>query len=510
MSGSVGGSVITNLKPEKMEVRYSAARIAKGAPRESGSHWYKVTGSVTLGEVEVSRLKTRTGIDYPVGYYRICLALKTDSEKIARVRVEDIKNACAIGADASLWQQLQENLPTKTFNFFAFASGFESAIPSPEGKSLIKKATWLDLRRNFISHIDRLISLGLVRLTSKQSYESTLRRFDEFIIETNLPYISQITESVIVEQFKPWRKVQILKSKNAGKNAERIKLDLTILRSVFNFDGPKMKTRARAWYASGFQPFENPVPKIEKDQKPGAFPEERTMPFGEDDQNRLRQEAAKMSYKDSRNQKYTLKHGSYLLAFELLLHTGLRRSDAMTMTWRQVRTDLGMVVLRTKKNGQEVMIRIHKDLLPALKSEYARQTKDGKPPKLSDCVLLNPETGNPYSRSGLNRSLGSLGDRLNIEEVRPHRFRCTFAVECLLKGLDVHRTAEYLGDTVKTVVEHYLPMSNALSQQAGDILDRDLPATRPAVTVEPAAPDTNLMLETGRRDNSVTARAWTN
>jgi integrase len=108
----------------------------------------------------------------------------------------------------------------------------------------------------------------------------------------------------------------------------------------------------------------------------------------------------------TKKKKYTLKHGSYLLAFELLLHTGVRRSDAVTMTWRQVRTDLGMVVLRTKKNGQEVMIRIHKDLLPALKSEYARQAKDGKPPKMSDCVLLNPETGRPYSRSGLNRSLG--------------------------------------------------------------------------------------------------------
>jgi hypothetical protein len=47
-------------------------------------------------------------------------------------------------------------------------------------------------------------------------------------------------------------------------------------------------------------------------------------------------------------------------------------------------------------------------------SEYTRQTKDGKPPKMSDCVLLNPETGRPFSRSGLNRSLGSLGNRLNI------------------------------------------------------------------------------------------------
>jgi hypothetical protein len=107
-----------------------------------------------------------------------------------------------------------------------------------------------------------------------------LRRFDEFIIETKLSFVSQITESVIVEQFKPWHKIPILKSKNAGKNAERIKLDLTILRSVFNFDGPKMKTRARSWSDAGFQPFENPVPKIEKDQKPGAIPEERTMPFG--------------------------------------------------------------------------------------------------------------------------------------------------------------------------------------------------------------------------------------
>jgi site-specific recombinase XerD len=129
-----------------------------------------------------------------------------------------------------------------------------------------------------------------------------------------------------------------------------------------------------------------------------------------------------------------------------------------------------------------VKIPIHNDLFPVLRAEYERQTKVlGSRPKDASPVLLNPETGDPYSRSGLNRALEGWSRRTEIDEVRPHRFRCTFAVHCLLKGLDVRRVATLLGEKVQTVVDHYLPMSEALAQQAADILNRPVPAVRRAL-----------------------------
>lgn len=64
-----------------------------------------------------------------------------------------------------------------------------------------------------------------------------------------------------------------------------------------------------------------------------------------------------------------------------------------------------------------------------------------------------------------DRALIPLGKRLGIQDVRPHRFRCSFAVDALLKGASVKQIAEWLGDKPETVSAHYLPMSEAMSEQ---------------------------------------------
>lgn len=71
---------------------------------------------------------------------------------------------------------------------------------------------------------------------------------------------------------------------------------------------------------------------------------------------------------------------------------------------------------------------------------------------------------------------------------------------CLLKGLDVRRVASLLGNTVQTVVDHYLPVSEALAQQAADILNRPVPAARRTL-----AP-----VQTDRRDSAESIKAWRN
>lgn len=485
--------MITNLKAEKIEVRYSAKRIAAGAPRETGSFWYKVTGSVNLSDTEAARLTEKLGRPHKAGYNRVVLALNTDSERMAIARVEDITKACAIGADSPLWHQLEEHLPRTTFKFFAHAVGFESVVPSPIIKST-KKATWIDLQENYLAYLN-------VRDTSKKGYISSLSRFAEFLREKGLSRVNAIN-NVVIADFCPWRKAQIKKRKNAGKNGERLKFDLVVLRAAFNFEGRKKDIRRKAWLNAGFPVPENPVPETGKDGKPGAKPEKRKMPYSEADLKRLRKIAADSTYTSSSGQQYVLKHGVYSLAFELLLHTGIRREDACVLTWKSIQFDHNMIVFRAGKNTSDIEIPIHEDLLPALEAEYARQTKaNGTAPASTACVLLNPETGDPYSRSGLNRALTHLGERLTpaIKDAQPHRFRVTFAVQSILKGLDVYRVAKMLGDTVDTVTKHYLPMAHAMMQQAADILNRPVPASQRIPTVE-----------TRRRDSTEPIQAWRN
>lgn len=99
--------------------------------------------------------------------------------------------------------------------------------------------------------------------------------------------MDQITD-VVIADFELWRKVQIKTRKNAGKNGERAKFDLVVLRAAFNFEGRKKVVRRKAWLTSGFSIPENPVPATDKKNKPGAHPEDPTQPFSDDELDLLR------------------------------------------------------------------------------------------------------------------------------------------------------------------------------------------------------------------------------
>jgi integrase len=159
------------------------------------------------------------------------------------------------------------------------------------------------------------------------------------------------------------------------------------------------------------------------------------------------------------------------LAFELLLRTGLRRCDAATLRWEHIRFDLagGMIRVSAKKNGEDIFMPTHSELAPLLRAEKARRN-----PRQDETGLLNPLTGQAYDSDGkgLYRRMLALGERLGILKVRPHRFRCSFAVDALLKGATPLQISEWLGDTVETVVAHYLPLSTAMSAGTRSTLER--------------------------------------
>jgi len=130
----------------------------------------------------------------------------------------------------------------------------------------------------------------------------------------------------------------------------------------------------------------------------------------------------------------------------------------------------GMLQVSARKNGEPIFMPIHKGLAPLLRAEKARRN-----PSENETVLVSPDNGKPYDINGkrLYARLMALGKRVGINKVRPHRFRCNFAVDALLKGANVNQIAEWLGDTTETVAKHYLPISTAMSESTRNILDRD-------------------------------------
>ena len=268
---------------------------------------------------------------------------------------------------------------------------------------------------------------------------------DAFLALRGITLLSEITDEVIVEDFQPWRKSSIIAKTNAGKEAKRLQSDLVHLSAAWNF-----ARKDKAWGKLGFAPAVNPFPAIKKDNKPGANPERETLPFNATELQKL----------------YSLSDGE-TLSIRLLRHTGLRRSDATQLTWKEVDLDSEFIARKAQKNEAIVRIPIHSELLSLLYEEYSRRN-----PRPTETVLLNPETGNALTPKALYRRLQSLGTRIGVDDVRPHRFRDTFAVDALMKTGSLKMVAAWLGDTVETVAAHYSPIVDAMQEQAREALER--------------------------------------
>jgi integrase len=409
---------------------------------------------------------------------RIRWSLGTKKQGEAQNRADWIVRCISEGADSSVWPTLKNVLPARTFEMLAKLVGYAPVVEVPK-----VVPTWVDLRASYVTALDAKIVNGDFSESSKRNYLQTLKEFDSFVGFRGLSKLASINEET-VSDFKLWRKKSILAKSNSGKECKRLSFDLTVLRAVWNH------TNSKSWLKAGFQSIENPWPVMTKENKPGAKPEDRTQPFSGVELAKMRTAAAAKTFTDSQNREYKLEHGSDLLAFELLLRTGLRRCDCATLLWKNVNLETNMLSVRARKNSEEILMPIHSALASVLRSEKSRRN-----PSPMDTVLLNPLTGEAYDADGrgLYRRMSAIGERLNIEETRPHRFRCTFAVDSLLKGAKESEVARLLGDTVDTIVKHYLPMCDALSQSTRETLERDgIEITKDAPTI----------IRIGRKENA--------
>lgn len=389
------------------------------------------------------------------GDERIRWSLGTKKAGEAEIRKDWIVRCVSEGLESSLWPTLKDVLPARTFELLSKLMGYMPVTVAPKFE-----AAWQNLRDSYVTVLDAKILDGDFSESSKQNYSQSLKEFDTFVVSRGLSKLADINEDV-VSDFKTWRKKSILAKKNSGKECKRLSFDLTVLRAVWNH------TNSKPWLRAGFSPVENVWPKMSKENKPGAKPEESTQPFTGTELSRMREAAAAKTYTDSQNRVYKLEHGTDLLAFELLLRTGLRRCDAATLTWKAVKGD--MLHVKARKNENEILMPIHSVLATALRVEQSRRN-----PSDSDTVLVNPLTGESYDTKGkgLYRRMSAIGERLGIEETRPHRFRCTFAVDQLLKGSEPIEIARLLGDTLETVVKHYLPLTAALAKSTRETMER--------------------------------------
>jgi integrase len=357
---------------------------------------------------------------------KIRVSLGTANGEAAQSLLGRIERALAEGRDSGIWRGLHNVLPGGTFARLASLAGYDP------GQDAEASCTWADLLAKYKGNLLRRVALGELASSTRDRYLQACAPFTRFLDSRGIAQLMDIRLSTI-EDFKAWRLARII-TKKQSRGGRGIVLEVAILHGVFQY-AIECDLVAK-----------NPV-KFEG--RPGGQPMRGAKPFDADEVEKL--------YKVA---------GEDMLAFLLLRHTGLRRSDAVALTWGEIdwrAKEISRVTLKRKKH---VIIPMAEELLFALENE-----RDRRKPRPEDPVLLNPTTGRPLTRRGLYDRMLALGLRAGIPNAHPHRYRPTCAVILLAKGASALLVARMLGDTVSVIEQHYAPWVRELRDQLRRFVD---------------------------------------
>jgi integrase len=369
---------------------------------------------------EVIHRGSKRRIDGYVLGKRLRLSLGTANDGTADAWKNKIERALQGGADSPLWPELKRFLPPQTFRTLAGIVGYREQAP-------IEQPTWAQLDAAFSTEMQQRIALGKLAQSTRERYQQALRAFAAFLKESGVTELHTMNRAFI-EKFKIWRLTKI-REKKFSRGGRGLALDVAILHRVFAF---AIETEMLE---------KNPV---RLDGRPGDNPEGGAQPFTGEELRKLRESA-----------------GDDLLAFQVFRWTGLRRSDAIALTWGEIDWHAAEINRLTQKRKKRVLLPIPQELLFALEAE-----RDRRKPDLQDRVLLHPGTHEPMSVKRIYERMKALGRRAGVANVHPHRFRDSFAVDMLARGASPYDVAKLLGDTVSTIEKFYAPFVKELRDRA--------------------------------------------
>lgn len=405
-----------NIRYKEIKVRRKNSHLHGGDDRFTGAVTYSVIGRWN-GE-------------------RIRLALGTDQKNVALRRIAKIENAVADGPTSSLWPELNDAIPPATFKYFADRVGYVRP------NRATAKMTWQDLCDAFEAEMQRLIDNkkrgadseeGTMADSTRQRYRQTIRHFTDFLADpgTQLEKI----DAAVIKKFKIDRNKKILALKQ-NRGGGSVALDVAVLHRMFAF-------------AVAEKILANKPIDLSRESKPGRNPKNGARPLTGEELANVR-EAAK--YLNSRKEMID---DTFIIL--TLRWTGLRRSDAVALTWKNIYFDRGAngevetTPQKTQRLGKVAIIPLSTELRIALDDVY-RERK----PHPEDRVLFNPETGSPFSSGArLSERVKALCARAGVKGGSAHCFRDTFACDMLAKGNGVFEVAKMLADTVDTVEKYY-------------------------------------------------------
>lgn len=150
------------------------------------------------------------------------------------------------------------------------------------------------------------------------------------------------------------------------------------------------------------------------------------------------------------NRQLELRHRAMIF---LLLDTGLRVTELISLNITHFSRANACILVFGKGDKERQLFMSPKTTLSLW--QYLTVRTDPHPHQ----PLFITHTGNRLNRDNVRHTLSRIGDNAGVENVYPHRFRHTFAINYLRNGGDVYTLQNILGHATLDMVKTYLMLS---------------------------------------------------
>jgi site-specific recombinase XerD len=134
----------------------------------------------------------------------------------------------------------------------------------------------------------------------------------------------------------------------------------------------------------------------------------------------------------------------------LLLYTGLRRSEAATLRWREVDLEDETITVLDGKGGKSRVVPIHPVVLKELEA-VPPERRGGK------MYVFQKFDGEPFNEQAVHAVFDKWLPRLGVDGVHAHRLRHTFATTLLHSGVHIGRIQKMMGhEDIETTARYLL------------------------------------------------------
>ena len=138
-----------------------------------------------------------------------------------------------------------------------------------------------------------------------------------------------------------------------------------------------------------------------------------------------------------------------------LLDTGIRAGELCALTIGDLHAQTGRLVV-TGKGGKIRHVWLGNNARPIV-WRYLQERPDNDPA----APLFPSGSDRPMNRNMLHKRMVAIGNRVEVPNANPHRFRYTFAIQYLRNGGDVFTLQRLLGHSSLTMVQYYLKLAQA-------------------------------------------------